>query len=614
MSSPKNQSVPEALTNVDAWENVLTGIGTADRDKRTAGRAIKPAANTDFRTWETLYESDDVARRIAEVFPREMTREWISFKIDDRDSNGARTEEDVETRAATADDVMSALDDLNAQQASFSALVWGRVFGGGLIFMGIDDGGGSDPEALAQPLNEDRIKSFGFLTVFDRHEVQVVEWYDNPFEEKFGQPKVYQIISSSVPGGSSIPTARVHETRFLKFDGVHTSRRRRVENWGWGDSVFTAMCEIIRDFGQSWAGVAALLADFAQGVWKVKGLADALKSDESLVYNRIRIMNLCRSILRTVPLDAELEEFTRQQTPISGLPETMDRLAERLAMAAELPLTVLMGRSPAGQNSTGESDIRLFYDRIAARQEDKLRAQLERMITLLLKSKDGPTNGNDLDGNWTMTFNALWQLSDDEEAERRLNIAKADEIYVNMGAVSPMDVTKSRFGSGEFNPEMMVDISEAQERETAAKAAAEAGIAALAAAGDDPPEDPDDPEREDSVHRRRDQVAPVDGTNEPIDHVHADPLGGLTGGLTELTGADAGMHTHERPDSRGTTEPAQTGKDHVHTTDDGNTGLDFPVFRQDQAETPAFCKLDSPSYDAARCRAWKTRQANKAEK
>ena len=275
MSHPKPNGAPTLHDNAhqDAWENVLTGVGTADRDKRTAGRPLRPATNSSFTRWDDLYHGDDVARRIVEVFPREMTREWVSLKVEDKkDADGVRTEEDVETRAATADDIMQALEDLGAQQAMFSGLVWGRVFGGGLIFMGIDDGGGMDPESMRKPLNEDRIKSFSHINVFDRFEVQVTEWYADPTHPKFGTPMIYQIVGHTVPGGQLFPTqnAFVHESRFLIFDGVHTSRRRRVANWGWGDSIFTSLCEVIRDFGLSWASVTSLLQDFAQAVWKSK--------------------------------------------------------------------------------------------------------------------------------------------------------------------------------------------------------------------------------------------------------------------------------------------------------------------------------------------------------
>ena len=45
------------------------------------------------------------------------------------------------------------------------------------------------------------------------------------------------------------------------------------------------------------------------------------------------------------------------------------------AGAADIPVTRLLGQSPAGLSATGDSDTRNYYDMIAARQELDLRPQ-----------------------------------------------------------------------------------------------------------------------------------------------------------------------------------------------------------------------------------------------
>ena len=56
------------------------------------------------------------------------------------------------------------------------------------------------------------------------------------------------------------------------------------------------------------------------------------------------------------------------------------------ASAADIPVTRLLGQSPAGLSATGDSDTRNYHDMIAARQELDLRPQLERLDALLLRS------------------------------------------------------------------------------------------------------------------------------------------------------------------------------------------------------------------------------------
>ena len=90
--------------------------------------------------------------------------------------------------------------------------------------------------------------------------------------------------------------------------------------------------------------------------------------------------------------------------------------------------------------------------------------------------------------------------------------------------------------------------------------------------------------------------------------MHSDPEGGLTGGLIELSGAFEGMHVHTRPEGRGTTEPTETGIDHVHTTKDGNTGIDLLVFEREQTQTI----IDGERIDKIRKRGSKYQVTNQA--
>src|SRR5690606_36742543 len=158
-------------------------------------------------------------------------------------------------------------------------------------------------------------------------------------------------------------------------------------------------------------------------IWKIKGLAEIVSLDKNEeLANRIAAMELARSIVRATVIDSEGEEFERKQTPVSGLPELLDRLATRLAAAADMPVTLLMGQSPAGLNATGESDIRFFYDRISAAQELEIKPKIEHLVRLLLKSHDGPSKGKEPD-KWSVEFSPLWQQSEKEIAETRKIVA-----------------------------------------------------------------------------------------------------------------------------------------------------------------------------------------------
>src|SRR5438045_3188321 len=94
----------------DGWMNALTGIGDLSQDKRlsslVAGLRLTPSI------LEELYRSDDMAARIVEAIPNEMTRQgWEVCVADDPDASEAAT---------------SALAELGIPEQIHSALCWAR--------------------------------------------------------------------------------------------------------------------------------------------------------------------------------------------------------------------------------------------------------------------------------------------------------------------------------------------------------------------------------------------------------------------------------------------------------------------------------------------------------
>lgn len=498
----RNEAWPQ-MPHEDEWENVVSGLGRVATDKRISADPAVPRSAHDRLRWDRIYHGDGLAARIAELLPFDETREWIQVRVEsDEMEDEQRTEDptmDLEERAKVETGVMDALEKLDVQSKIFESRLWARNFGGALLLLGVDDGGGDDPDALAEPLNMKGIRAFTHLTVFDRFEWVPHTWYDNPAEEKFGLPKTYRMGERNVPGGISSAASAdsiVHETRFIRFNGTTTSRRRRVMNNGWHDPIWVRLYALVRDFSQAWGGVAAMLMDFRVAVWKMKGLADALKAgDHDAVIERFRIMNLCISISQAVPLDADNEDYEKKSTQLSGLPDTLDRFAEQLSAATGYPISILFGRAPGGLNASGDKDVRQYYDMVRASQKIHLRKPLEQIVELLFLDPDGPTSGKIPDA-WSMKFNPLWQLDAKEEAERRERMARADKVYIETGVLTAEEVATSRFGGDEYSIETMLDLkarTAAKEKEEAEPEEADR----LPLPGGD-----DDEDREDNFRRR----------------------------------------------------------------------------------------------------------------
>lgn len=431
------------LTNVDGWANVLTGLGLRARDKRN-GAVFLREYELDRNTLENLYHGDDIVARICELPAKEATREWIEIH-GDKDRK-----------------IQKKLQALNAREKIYEALVWSRLYGASILVMIVDDG-----QALDQPLDPSKVTDILDLMVIDRWDLWITKFYSDASKPDFGMPEIYSIRTSAIviPGqglsDSGYGTA-IHESRVLRFEGTITGRRRRRDNQGWALSVLDRMYEVCRDFTAAYGGMANLLQDYSQAVFKIKGLANSLASDQdNVILKRLQLLDLSRSIARAIPLDADGEDFDRKATPTAGLPDLLDRMASRLSAATDIPITLLMGTSAKGLNATGEGDLENWYNNVRNFQETRLRNPISILLKVIAKATGTvleTPDGQDQE-EIEFSFRPLWQPTEKEIAETRKTVAESDTIYYDMGVLDNAEIAISRFGGERYSIETSLDLA-----------------------------------------------------------------------------------------------------------------------------------------------------------
>jgi hypothetical protein len=149
-------------------------------------------------------------------------------------------------------------------------------------------------------------------------------------------------------------------------------------------------------------------------------------------------------------VDADGESYHRDTLNFQGVGVILQLFMMRLSAVADIPVTRLFGRSPAGENATGESDLRNFYDSLATEQENVLLPVLEHFYTLLAQSM-----GKEPD--FTIEFNSLWTASPKEQAETRKIIAETDEIHHGLGAIAALEIRASRYGDASWEDDIALD-------------------------------------------------------------------------------------------------------------------------------------------------------------
>lgn len=456
----------------DGWSNIYTALGTTTRDKRL-GASFK-AESLDEQTCEELWEGDDICARIIEAQPEAELREGFELVISDPSAGPTplppdRTDaEDGSGGSELAQKFMTRFDELDVTETLIEARCFARAYGGSAILVGADDG-----QSLDQPLDERRIKSVNWLKVLRPRECWPARYYRNIKSPKFGTISHYRVQRETLGGGSA-GVLEVHASRLITFLGVVVSTRQRARRQGWGDSVLVRCIEKVMDFQASFQASGILIQDFAQAVFKMKGLANAMMNGEDdIMVNRARAIDLSRSVARAILID-EGEEFERKTTPVAGLPDLLDRQCNRLSAAARMPVSLLVGMAPAGLNATGDADVRNWYDSVKGDRERKLRPRHNRLIKLIMLAADSPSKGKE-PKQWKVKYHSPWQMTDKEIAELRNKQADTDQKYVSAGILLPEEVAVSRFGGDDWSMETQLDDG--------ARAAAEAAIKAQ-------PEDP----------------------------------------------------------------------------------------------------------------------------
>ncbi|MBW2672079.1 MAG: DUF1073 domain-containing protein [Deltaproteobacteria bacterium] len=440
----------------DSFVNFATGLGSYARDKLMQTQFQNTARLTP-QALEYMYMGDDIAARICEALPESASRKWAEIQPDDS--------EDTEA----AQKIEKALKALGLKGAALEAAIWGRVLGGAVLYIGIDDG-----QDVSEPVNEAQIRSIKFLTVLTKQEIRPYTYQTDPALEGFGKVQTYEIQALEGIG------LKIHSSRVLVLGGARTTKVQKKANGGWDDSVLHKVHDVLVQFASGWQATAHLMTDAAQGVFKIQDLAEILASgDSTLLQTRMEIMDSTRSVSRAIMVDAENEDFERKAYNFSGVPGVLDKFMLRLAAAARMPVTKLMGQSPAGMNATGASDLDLWDGEAQTYQDDVFTPIVQRMAYLVSIAKDTRVDLEDFSVVWPKIRNT----SEKEQAEIEKLTADKDVAYITAQVLLPEEVALSRYGNGEFSAHTSIDVE--------ARAEILAADAAASKLTDDPEPEPD---------------------------------------------------------------------------------------------------------------------------
>lgn len=340
---------------------------------------------------------------LATMYRNALVRRIVTLVADDAMKNFIEIEGDSD------DCILQELETLFVQEKLTEALYWDRLFGMSYALILADDG-----QELSEPININRLRRINGLEIFDKRDIYpdtTSIYLDTDIRDtNFGKPEFYMI---SPPNGNQF---KVHRSRLLIFDGEMLPKIERIANNGAGLSCLDGVPTALNRVKTAMNKTIDIMDKVSTSLLKLEGLSNLLTREDGTqaVIRRLELIDYSRRINGSVAVDKE-DEYGIFNIPLTGLTDIIQEFEQALCAVTGYPFTVLFGRSPAGMNSTGKSDLQIYYDTVRRIQRRKIRPALEYLVRLIQLSKEGPTNGKELE-KWSIKFKAIEPLNDLEQA------------------------------------------------------------------------------------------------------------------------------------------------------------------------------------------------------
>ncbi len=385
----------------DSLTSLVSRMGT-DRDK----------AATTFYTHTILSDEQLIASYSSSWLPRKI--------VDIPALDACRKWRDWQAKKPQIEAIEGEENRLNVKGKILEAAKKGRLFGGAAVYIGTGD---ANP---AEPLDVEGMKKGGirYLNVMTRRQLSGGEIDRNPESEWYGKPREYRL--SGVNGVE----ITIHPSRLVLFTGaMPADDELSINPWqGWGDSVLQSTLNAVKNADATAGNIASLIFEAKIDIIRIPDFMASLGNEayRQKLLERYTLANTAKGINGTLLLDKD-EEYESKSANLSGLTDILMAFLQIVSGAADIPVTRLLGQSPAGMNATGTSDMKNYHDRIQSMQELELSPAMRRLDECIERSAG--VVDKDVHYRWA----PLEQMSEKERADIFKTTADAARALVGSG-------------------------------------------------------------------------------------------------------------------------------------------------------------------------------------
>lgn len=392
----------------DRLQNFVSGLGTA-KDKRVGNAFV--FQQIDPAQLVAMHRSDWMARKVVDIIPDDMTREWREWKADEA--------------IVEAIENVERAPQINIQAKVNEALQLARLRGGSILVLGVDVGS-PEEELVIERVGKDTLK---YVHVLGRDQVSYTDINRDITSPYYGEPTMWEFTSKN---GQMV---RIHPSRVVKFIGAPILDKYTAPDEVWGDSVLQVVYDALQNAASSQEHTASLIPEAKTDVLYIPSLSKYLENEKTTqkLTERFTYANTMKSMFNMLLLEGDGngagEKWEQKTISFAQYPELLRQYLQVASGAADIPMVRFLQDAPSGLGSNGEVTLKNYYDRIGADQRNDLSPALWRFDEIAIRSATGGR-----DPKIYYEWAPLYSQTEKERAEVFKLNAEAARAIVGSGA------------------------------------------------------------------------------------------------------------------------------------------------------------------------------------
>jgi hypothetical protein len=318
-------------------------------------------------------------------------------------------------------DMQTVLTRKGVWSSLLEGIKWGRLYGGAISVIVIDGQDMSTPLDI-NTITKDQFKG---LRVYDRWRLQpdLNDLVEDGIDQ--GDPKFYRVINSYDGNKANVSNLKIHHSRLIRHLGIKLPYWQALTEELWSEAIPERIYDRLVAFDTSSAGAANLINKAHLRTVQIDGLREVFAAGGEAEENLLTMFHHMRMLQTNEGLTLldKNDTFATSSYSFSGLSDMMLQFGQQISGATGIPLVRLFGQAPAGLNSTGENDLRMYYDNVNSQQESTLREGMHKLLRIVYRS----ATGEDVPDSFDFEFVSLWQTSTKE----KIDIANVGSTAIN---------------------------------------------------------------------------------------------------------------------------------------------------------------------------------------